>query len=135
MRSVVRGVFIALWLLFSLPSFADVFSDVQKCLSGQAAGVNKATCVQTAINAEETNQIQKLFQLYLNFANQAQNNNNGSMSGTNVPRSLVRVGTMGRAIPSLKVSNAPPSNPAVSVPAVSAPSRSAPKNQGGIQYY
>lgn len=118
---------IAILLLFvAQASLADVNTDIQNCLNSNSTEAgSKTTCVQTAMNAEEQNQIKTLFSLYKNFVTNELNPTGGGGGGP-----------VTNTTPLLTQPKASTPNPATAPPPspTSQPAKTTP-NQGGIQYY
>jgi hypothetical protein len=112
--------------LFSVSILADVNSDVQDCLNNKSNGASgKTGCVQDAIDKEEQNQIQKLFEIYSNFVSNEINSGNFGAPQTGA--------STAPAIPTTPPKAAPQPSQAPPPPPISQPNKPAP--QGGIQYY
>jgi hypothetical protein len=120
---------IALFALFSVSVLADVNSDVQDCLKSKGAG-GKTGCVQGAIDKEEQNQIQKLFNVYSNFVSNEINSGNFGAPQTGPSTSAPATPTTGPQPPS----SAPPPPP-VSQPIKPGSQPTKPGSQGEIKYF
>ncbi|MBA2654535.1 MAG: hypothetical protein H0U71_05665 [Gammaproteobacteria bacterium] len=119
-----------LLMMIVMPSYADVYTDVQDCLRGGSSntGNSKASCVQSVINKEEGNQITKMFQVYSNFVSQELNSGAAGSTG----------GSQGGGVnttPAPRVSPPPPAIVTPPPPPISQTPNPAPQNQGGIKYY
>lgn len=129
--------------------FADLsttITNVNNCLTGGAstASGSKSSCIQSAINAEMTNQQATLFRTYANYTNPGISYY-GVTFNTQTPSTPGGgAGSTQSAAPAGNISPFYPVKPSTPVQGQSVPSQSSgattvppppPKPTGGIQYY